>query len=451
MQRTALHELVQWTREHNRKPLVLRGARQVGKTWLVRELGRTHFDHVLEINFDRFPSKADLISGDIEQTLRYLSADAGVPVVDGKTLVFFDEVQAAPPVLHALRYFYELRPDLHVIAAGSLLDFVLDDHAFSMPVGRVSYFHLGPLTFSEFLRAHGEGGLADLLAVPAVEPLPASLHERLLEWVRRFYVIGGMPAVVRASVDGASEVDVRLEQEDLLQTFRDDFAKYARTSDVALLRRIFDRLPTQVGRKLKYVNLDRQATAAKISAHLAQLVLARLTYRVHHSAGNGLPLAGGVKENAFKLLHLDVGLLSAQLARPLRMGLPVEEVLWVNEGQLAEQFVGQHLLYGTSGRLAPQLHYWLREAKSSNAEVDYLIAAGSEVLPIEVKAGTGGSLKSLHVFCRSKRSRRAVRFNAEVAQTERISASVPIGDKDEHEFELLSLPFYWAGELGRLL
>lgn len=449
MYRRALDELTAWTDEHNRKPLVLRGARQVGKTWLVRELGRTRFEHLLEVNFDRYPHKADLVSPDIEQTLRYLSADAGVPVEEGKTLLLLDEVQAAPQVLHALRYFYEMRPELHVIAAGSLLDFVLHDHEFAMPVGRVSYYHLGPMSFEEFLHAHGESGLCELLG--ASDTLPASIHERLLGYVRRFYTVGGMPSVVRASAEGADDATTRLEQEDLLQTYRDDFSKYARTVDVALLRRMFDRLPAQVGRKLKFVNLDRDVPAAKVSAHLQQLVHARLAFPVHHSAGNGPPLGAEADPRAFKLLHLDIGLLMAQLGRPVRVGAPLEEALWVNEGQLAEQFVGQHLLYRQSGRLAPDLYCWLREAKSSNAEVDYLVSVDGEVVPVEVKAGTGGSLKSLHVFCRTKQSPRAVRFHTGRAARERIAASVPIPGTTEHHFELLSLPLYDVGQLDRIL
>jgi len=439
---------VEWTSEHNRKPLILRGARQVGKTWLVRELARTRFDHLLEVNFDRFPQKADLVTADIESTLRYLSADAGVPITD-KTLVFFDEVQAAPNVLHALRYFYELRPDLHVIAAGSLLDFVLEDHDFSMPVGRVSAYHLGPMSFEEFLAAHGERGLVDLLAETGIDALPASIHARLLEWLRRFVVVGGLPSVVRASVEGAADRAARLEQEDLLQTYRDDFNKYLRSVDVALLRRMFDRLPAQIGRKVKYVNLDREVSSAKVSLHLRQLRLARLAFAVEHTAGNGLPLGAEADPSVFKLLHLDIGLLSAQLG--VREIAPFEEMAWVNEGQLAKQFIGQHLLYRRSGRIAPQLHCWLRQAKSSNAEVDYLIDASTEPLPIEVKAGTGGSLKSLHVFCRTKRTPRAVRFYTGLPHVERISASVPVPGTQAHDFELISLPLYLVGQLDRLL
>lgn len=176
-----------------------------------------------------------------------------------------------------------------------------------------------------------------------------------------------------------------------------------------------------------------------------------MAFAVHRTAGNGLPLGAEVDPRAFKLLHLDIGLLSAQLGPALHGAAPLEQMTWVNEGQLAEQFVGQHLLYRGSGRFAPDLHYWLREAKSSNAEVDYLVAAGGAPLPIEVKAGTGGSLKSLHVFCRTKRTTQAVRFYTGQPSVEQVAASVPVPGTADHDFRLFSLPLYQVGQLERLL
>lgn len=448
MHREALEQLVDWTVEHHRKPLVIRGARQVGKTWLVRELARTHFEHLLEVNFDRHPNKAGLVSTDIDATIRYLEADTGVPVVDGKTLLFFDKVQAAPDVLHVLRYFYELRPNLHVIAAGSLLDFVLADHAFSMPVGRVSFFHLGPMRFTEFLVAHDEAGLVELISQGA--PLPAPLHARLLNRVRDFFTVGGMPAAVAASASGANAREVRHEQDDLLQAFREDFAKYGEPVDTQLLRQLFDRLPQQVCRKVKYVNFSRDATSSKVAAHLDQLVLARLAYPVHASVANGLPLAAEANPRAFKLLHLDIGLLTAQLGRPFTpssLRADDDDDLWVNEGQLAEQFVGQHLLYRDSARIRPDLHYWLREAKSSTAEVDFMVAHDGAPLPVEVKAGAGGSLKSLHVYCQTRGATRAVRFNAAPPLEEDLDTNIPLLASEPVRFTLRSLPLYAVEQL----
>ena len=363
MNRKALQPLIDWTQDSKRKPLVIRGARQVGKTWLVRYLAQKCFTHLLEINFDQTPQKADLITTDIEQSLLYLNLDTGIPIEDGKTLIFFDEIQNTPHLLHCLRYFYETRPQLHVIVAGSLLDFTLNDHAFSMPVGRLSYFHLGPMSFEEFLEAHQQNALLQLIKTYTLKPPPDSLHQKLLSWIKRYYLVGGMPSVVACSVEHDSWQPLQLEQEDLISTYRDDFTKYQGRVDLSLLRHLFNRLPNQIGKKIKYSHFQADTPSKKIALHLQHLMYARLTHPIYHSSANGLPLGAEVDEKKFKLLFLDLGLLSTQCGLSLNSSMSLEAFTWVNQGQLAEQFIGQHLLYRKGPRFQPLLYYWLRENK----------------------------------------------------------------------------------------
>ena len=448
MYRESLQELISWKDQYNRKPLIIRGARQTGKTWLVREFGNEYFDNLIEINLDRYPEKAGLFSSNIEQSLQYILIDTNQSIVLGKTLLFLDEIQNTPKIIPLLRYFYEEMPELHIIATGSLLDFVLEDHEFSMPVGRISYFYLGPMTFEEFLLANGERGLLELLKKSKVSDIPEPLHIKLLEYVKLYWIIGGMPAAVQAYI---STKDIRLvqqEHESILQTYHDDFSKYQRKVDTYLLRKIFKRIPSQLGKKVMYSHILRDETSKKIAQHLHLLSMARILHPVHHSGGNGVPLGSEMNERDFKLLFLDIGLLSTIFKLHIHQVANLDELLFVNNGVMAEQFIGQHLLYRHGSRQKPELFYWRRQAKSSSAELDYLVEYQGKVIPIEVKAGKSGSLKSLHMFITKKKSPVAIRFNTNQGITENLSSS--IGSKEANPFILLSLPLYQVGQVERL-
>ena len=451
MKRDALKDLDGWFDRKNRKPLIIRGARQVGKTSLVRMFAESRFENLVEINFDLNPEKATLFaSRDVEQIIQLLEVDLDADIIPGKTLLFLDEIQSAPEVIPLLRYFYEKLPELHVIAAGSLLEFVLTEHTFSMPVGRIEYLFMGPMSFSEFLTANGKEKLRAFLADYQLgAPLPQSIHETLLGLVKVYCIVGGMPAAVKAY---AQSGDLRLasrEQNSILQTYRDDFSKYGNRINTRLLGTVFTAIPRLVGQKIKYVNIDRNERAKPLADCIEMLEMARVIYGVVHSAGNGIPLGAETNAKDRKPLFLDVGLLCCALGLKATDLHQAESLILVNSGAVAEQFTGQHLLYAEESYAEPKLYYWNRERRSSSSEVDYLFAHGTQVVPIEIKAGKVGSLKSLHVFAAEKGIARAVRFNTDVPSRCMISSAV--ASKQSEPFELISLPLYLTGETNRLL
>jgi uncharacterized protein len=450
MYRKALNVLVEWKDRPSRKPLIIRGARQVGKTWLVRKFA-DRFDNLVEINFDKYPEKAQLFDGrDINRTLELLQIDSNKDIIAGKTLLFLDEIQAAPELLPMLRYFYEERGDLHVIAAGSLLEFLLADHDFSMPVGRVEYLNLGPMDMEEFLMALGQERLVTFLGAYSLdEPIPESIHLSLLNFLKLFWIVGGMPAAITWYVNSGQLTDAVREHSVILQTYEDDFSKYRKRIYPDRLRKVFRRIPALIGSKLKYVRLDPHERSRELADTLQLLEMARVIYRVRHSAGNGVPLGAEVKERDFKPLFLDTGLVSTSLGLSLPSLEMADDLLMVNNGALAEQFIGQHLLYDGPGYEKPRLFYWNREQKNSSAEVDYLIAHGGKVVPVEVKAGKTGTLKSLQVFVAEKKSRVAVRFNAMPPSCSH--EETLIAGKEKVPFRLVSLPLYLVCQVQRLI
>ncbi len=446
-----MQELVGWKQRPDRRPLVVRGARQVGKTYLVEQFAREHFQNLVSVNFDKTPEKAGLLqSRDVTQLIRLLEVDSGSAVVPGQTLIFLDEIQAAPEWLPMLRYLYEDRPDLHVIAAGSLLEFTLAEHEFSMPVGRIEYLHMGAMTFEEFLLAIGEKALVAFLGEwrPSIA-FPEPFHKKLLDYLRQYLVVGGMPAAIRAySREGRIEDVFRVHQL-VLQTFADDFAKYRKRVNVARLRKVFNRMPSLIGRKLKYVNIDRTEKARDLSDCVELLAMARVIHRVRHSSGNGMPLAAEAADRDFKPLFLDCGLVCSELGLRLTQLQLADDLTLVNDGALCEQFVGQHLLHQLPAYMAPDLFYWNREKRGSSAEVDYLFPFEGGVLPIEVKAGKTGTLRSLHVFLQQKGAELALRFNSDMPSALAIRATTAV-DKPATA-RLISLPLYLVEQWRRLM
>lgn len=451
MYRNALRDLHEWKNRTGRKPLVIRGARQVGKTWLVREFARENFENYIEINFDKTPTKVQLFKNrDIDKCLQLIEIDADIAIVPGKTLIFFDEIQAGAEVLPLLRYFYEERPDIHILAAGSLLEFLLAEHDFSMPVGRVEYLYLGPMNFEEFLVALGQARLARFLTSFSLEDsVPGSIHDNLMYYVQLFWVVGGMPAAVQRYAANEDIAAAGREHESILQTYEDDFSKYRKRIHPQRLRKIFRRLPSLIGNKLKYVNIDPNEKSRDLASSLHLLELARVYYPVRHSAGNGVPLGAEAKDRDFKPLFLDIGLMATSLGLNLSDLHIQTDLLLVNNGSVAEQFVGQHLLYRQQSYRRPELYYWNREKKSSQAEVDYLISCAGKVVPVEVKAGKTGSLKSLQVFVSEKKSPVAIRFNSMPPSC--FEAQSAIAGKDIVSFSFISLPLYLVCQIERLV
>lgn len=448
--RYALDYLNTWKKRDNRKPLIIRGARQVGKSFLVNMFADRSFDNLIEINFELMPESASLFSSNNPvEIIPLLEAAFNKRIEPGKTLLFLDEIQAAPEIVTALRYFLEKTPGLHVIAAGSLLDFVLDEHSFSMPVGRIEYLHLGPMLFEEFLLAKGEETFLDWLRQYTVgSEMPEALHNKGMTLIRQFCVCGGLPDSVRAFVADPSGLECASVQQSVLATFKDDFSKYAGRVDTSRIRKVFEGVPGQIGNKFMYSRIDRGERSRDLKKALELLCNARVQYRVYHTHANGIPLKTEIDESVFKVLFLDVGLVSRCLGLGVVDFEKAKDLILINQGAVCEQFVGQELMYAGEWFEEPALFCWIRQKRQSNAEVDYIMNLGETVIPVEVKAGKTGTLKSLHMFLREKKRSSGMRFNSAPASLLRGKTS--LSDGKNKEFTLLSLPLYMTGQARRL-
>jgi uncharacterized protein len=451
LKRRAEGDLVRWKDRADRKPLVVRGARQVGKTFLVETFAQSCFESVLTVNLEQKEALHGLFDGmDPQRIIQELGLYFNQSIVPGKTLLFLDEVQACPKAIACLRYFHEEIPDLHVISAGSLLDFALREFRHSMPVGRIEYLHLYPLTFSEFLSALGEERLVKWLESYRVGDLfSETAHARLREFLRLYYFIGGMPEAVAAYRERKDLVEVQRVLTSIVTTLQDDFGKYGTRAQQRNMRRVLHYIPLSIGQKVSYVNIDRETRAADLRTALELLELAGFASLVHHSSANGVPLGAEASNDRFKPLLVDIGLCGNLSG----FSLPDHSaLLTVQEGRLAEQFIGQELRAIGPCYAERALYYWHREAKNANAEVDYLWTHDGVVIPVEVRAGTSGSLKSTHVFLAEKARSFAVRFNMDSPSIG--DFSVNLSGRDEKRsisFKLLSLPLYLAAQLDRLI
>ena len=452
--RFAQKDIKNWFFSTNRKPMILRGARQVGKSTLVRLAAKEMGLELYEINLERY-----LYLNDIFKTQNTGKIIAEMEGIIGKikdpenSLLFLDEIQAVPYAIQSLRYFLEDMPELAVISAGSLLEFTLADHNFSMPVGRISYYHLGPLSFLEYLKACDEELYSYLEQYDPHTAMPDSRHEKLLEAQRIFLFTGGMPESVALWNDTNSLETVRDIQRSIVDTYIDDFAKYAKREEPARLQKVFRSIPGLVGKKVKYSHISREEKAAVVKASLNLLSKAKICTPIHHSDCSGLPLGAGLHEKIYKLLFIDIGLMNTLLGLEWHHIRNLNEKDLINEGSLAEQFVGQELLTSETGKKAPELFYWLREGRGNNAEVDYVMSKGTNIIPIEIKAGKSGSLKSLHQFAYHKKTRKALRFDLNKPSRHTVRAQVSDSNNIFHEvsYTLISLPLYLAGKVGWFL
>lgn len=454
MKRNLEKSLEAWLLKPRRKPLIIRGARQVGKSTLVKNFAQAQGRDLVEVNLERHPSLEKIFKTmEPQRILMEVEALTAKKVHAQKSILFLDEIQATPHALAALRYFYEERPELPILAAGSLLELVLSKPSFSMPVGRVEYLHLGPMTFQEFLRARGEEDLiAQLKNFHWSQYFPQSAHQRLLERQREFLFVGGMPESVLAYVSTQHLAEARAVHRSILQTYQDDFYKYAKLAEIELLQELFVRLTQNIGRKVKYSHLIREERAAKLRGLIDLLLKARLFHAAYASDCSGIPLKAGQDRKNYKLYFLDIGLLNYSNELQWTDISKLEQRTLVNGGILAEQFIAQHLAYYHQGLEAPELHYWLREGKSANAEVDFILALGQELIPIEVKAGKSGSLKSLQQFTLNKGQKRAVRFDLNPFSRQLLSYQARQKDQSlKLKMELFSLPLYAVEELPRLI
>lgn len=431
MTRDIAKQLLAWKTQVRRKPLILRGARQVGKTWSVVDFGKNHFEgsvHVVDL--EKHPDWHRVFQGDlgIKRILSELEILLHTRINPGNDLLFMDEIQACPRAITALRYFYEESPELHVIAAGSLLEFATRDISF--PVGRVQFLDMMPMSFPEFLRATGKESAADLFASPPARQ-PDAIHQMLLDEVRRYMFVGGMPESVAAYAASGKLRDAAEVHVELADAYRQDFSKYTPHVDTKCLTAVFASVARNIGRQIKYSHLAEGFTHPTIKKAFDLLCLARVISRVPSASPSGLPLGATSSARKFKALMVDIGLMQHLCGMPMDADFLQKDLLAIHQGAMAEQFVGQELMAAGHS----QLHYWAREAKSSSAEVDFLAVTDGQIRPVEVKSGAPGRLRSLHLLMDTYPN----------CPTAYVLSCAPYAELPEQK--LVFLPLYYASNL----
>jgi predicted AAA+ superfamily ATPase len=400
------NELTRWKNETSHKVLLLRGARQVGKSSSVRNLGKK-FDYFLELNLEKDEEIRDVFLS--AKTLNpkslcdKIAAIKQIPIIPERTLLFFDEIQSCLPVISSLRYFYEDYPELHVIAAGSLLEFALEEVP-SFGVGRIRSLFMYPFSFYEFLDACGYGTLREEIQKSNFsEPLDDVLHRKAIEILRIFLVLGGMPEVVFNYTTGKDMYHCQLILDDLINSLRTDFAKYKRRVPTLQISEAFQSVVKQAGHKFVYSRAEQKYNSKQIKEAVELLIMAGLVIPVVHTSANGLPLGAEINSKYRKMLILDTGILQRLLGLQLADILTSNDFNFVNKGNIAELYAGLELLKATSPYEMTQLYYWQREQMNAHAEVDYIFQKSQNIVPLEVKSGNQGKMQSLHLLLKEKK------------------------------------------------
>lgn len=420
IQRNIDVELLEWKNNPMRKPLLLRGARQVGKSSAVRHFGK-EFKYFAEVNFERHKAVKTFFQGDIDIRLiaQKIAKYINVPIEEGETLLFLDEIQECPEAIMALRFFKEDYPGLHVIAAGSLLEFTLQELP-TYGVGRIHTLFMYPMTFDEFLKANDENGLIDMKGqADSRHPLDDAFHEKLVEYFRIYLLVGGMPEAVLAWIKTHDFNQCSRVQEDIILTYDDDFSKYKKRVSPDLLRTTMRGICHQSGEKITFKQISADYRSSQIREAVRLLTLAGLTTPVVATSGNGIPLDAEANEKNMKILFLDSGLLLTvlQLEGNLAQHL-IEQIMTgnpqelVNKGGLVEMVAGLEILRNKPCVQRQRMFYW-EKSGNSIAEIDYLDIFNLKVTPIEIKSGTQGGMKSLWLFMREKNLTEAIRCSFE--------------------------------------
>ncbi|MFH1666717.1 MAG: AAA family ATPase [Elusimicrobiota bacterium] len=403
-------ELYQWKEQKEKLPLLMRGARQVGKSYTVEAFGKKAFKNTVVINFDLHPELKDCFNTlEPDDIINKLKIVLGV-VIDENTLLFFDEIQECPNAIMSLRYFKENKNYISVIGAGSLVEFALEKEDIRIPVGRVQFIYLEPLSFAEFLTASGNDQLRSYLKdLHISSEIENSIHQALMKLIREYFIVGGMPAAVKAYFDTKDFTQASRIQNALIQTYRSDFGKYAKFSEQKYLQKVFDKAPRLVGERIKFSKIDIESKSRDIKNAVNLLSLAGVIKQVAASAASGVPLGAQANDKKFKLNYLDIGLMQNACGLQAKLLLDAD-IMQINSGSAAEQFVGQELRAYEDRYLNRQLFFWARDKRNSSAEVDYVYEVDTHIIPIEVKAGKSGSLKSLRLFLEEKKVPFGIRF-----------------------------------------
>ena len=408
MYRSAINALLQWKNKDNRKPLIIMGARQVGKTWLMKEFGRTNYDKVAYISFYNNKRMDEVFQNDfdVKRIIMNLNIEAGVTITPGDTLIILDEIQDSPKVLESLKYFCEEAPQYHVVAAGSLLGVTIHEGV-SYPVGKVDLLDLYPLNFREFLYAMEEQGLADALETKDYT-LIDNFSDKYLFWLKNYYYTGGMPAVVDAFRMHRDYAEARQIQNDIVRQYEGDFGKHIDTHTLPRIRLVWDSVPMQLAKENKkffFGQIKKGARSSEYELAIQWLVDCGLVYKVNRVNEPNMPLKAYKSMNAYKLFLLDVGLLGALSELEAESILDGNDIFVEFKGALTEQYVLQQLISDT--RYTP---YYFGTEKAT-FEQDFLVQRGKDIVPIEVKAGDNIRSQSLQAYCDKYHPNKAVRFS----------------------------------------
>lgn len=425
MFREKINDLLYWKTKTNRKPLIVNGARQVGKSWLINHFGQQQFKgQVTTINFEKSKNLHGIFKPDfdVKRIVFEINLALNTNIVAGKHLLFFDEIQACPQALGCLRYFYEDMPNLHLIVAGSLLDFEFKNQPF--PVGRVETLNLYPLTFYEFLIAKGKNNLAQLLKSPYTNA-PETVEQFFEEDFNLYLIVGGMPECVKYFIDTNNLLGVKNIQNDLLYSYEQDFKKYQPSINSDCLLDILENATKHIGNQIIYTKLSDRFSSPTIKKGVDLLKTARLLYAVQNVGVKNLPLTASGKQ--FKLFFLDVGLLLCKSNLQYQQLYIKKELSAAFKGMLAEQFVAQQLIAQTN----QHTYYWARTESGTSSEIDFVMQEEGRIVPIEVKAGKSGSLKSLHYLLNN---------NPQITEAVVFSLAKH-GSIDKIQY----IPIYWAG------
>jgi predicted AAA+ superfamily ATPase len=411
-------QLMAWKKSKDRRVLLLRGARQVGKTFSVRELAKS-FSSFIEVNFLETPALRQFFQGDLspQPIVQKLEGFFGTSLTEGESLLFLDEVQECPEAITALRFFQEKLPNLHVVAAGSLLEFALGKIP-SFGVGRVESLFMYPLSLNEFIRSVDSALFADMISRASPQaPLEGALHLKAVELLKTYAIIGGLPAVVNSYLAQGDLNRCLAIIETLIMGYHDDFAKYHTRISHEKLRATLRASAQQAGKKFVYSHINPGASVSGYDQALDLLCLSGLTYKVYRSAGEGPPIGAQVNQKKFKVLPFDIGIYNRLLDLKLAETLLHDHVTFVNSGAAAELLAGLEIIAHSSAAERPQLYYWDHDTPSGNAEVDYIIQFGRDIVPIEVKAGTKGQMQSMYEFLERKNGSRGIRTSLEPFST----------------------------------
>lgn len=409
MERHLYRDLLAWKKSEGRKPLILRGARQVGKTYLLEEFGRREFKATIRLNFEKQPNLGRIFEKDlsIKRIVQEIEIEYNTKIIPQDTLIIFDEIQQCPLAITSLKYFCEEGGDYYIASAGSLLG--LKTGTGSFPVGKVCFLDLYPLHFNEFLSALEEERLSSFLSeLKAIEPLSENIHQKCMDYLKLYFCIGGMPEVVK---DYSEKRDLKRSREiqaELLDTYSNDFSKHAGKATAIKILEVWESIPRQLAKEQKkfmFAEIKEGARAKEYEDAINWLVGARLCHKIRLIKQPEFPLSHFVEEGFFKLILLDVGLLGALSQIPPQILFQETDLFKTFKGAFTESFVGQELLSHSDGGL----FYWRSQHE---AEIDYLIERNASIYPVEVKSGESGKLKSLKVYTDKYSPKYRIRISA---------------------------------------